>query len=97
MITGFHLEFFQPHSLIDLVTLRRIDTGIIGWTGCTGYVTRGAGQLFVRPAGTGSGSVTLPNNPLLQNFTFYTQALSFDAAAVNGQIAMSNAGEIIIY
>lgn len=74
-----------------------LDVGILGWTGCTGYVTPDAGQFFVHPAGTGSVSVTFPNNQLLQNFTFYAQALSFDPAAANSQVALSNAGEIIIY
>ena len=74
-----------------------LDAGIIGWTGCTGYVTPDAGQFFLHPAGTGTVSLMIPNNPALQHFTLYAQALSFDPAAANGQVAMSNAGEVIVF
>jgi len=74
-----------------------LDTGIIGWTGCTAYVAPDSGQFFAHTTGTSTVSITIPNNPVLQNFTFYAQTLSFDAAAINGQVALSNAAEIIVY
>ncbi len=64
----------------------------------TGGSGIGAGtELFPHAGGVGTVTVALPNNPLLQHFTFYSQALSFDAAAPNGQVALSNAGELIMY
>ena len=74
-----------------------LDTAILGWAGCSGYAAPDTGQFFLHPAGIGSVNLTIPNNPAIQNVTLYAQALSFDAAAANGQVAMSNAGEIIIY
>ena len=74
-----------------------IDTGILGWNGCTGYVSPDAGQAFTHTNGLSTVTVALPNNPALQNFTFYAQAISFDAAAANAQVALSNAGELILY
>lgn len=74
-----------------------LDAGIIGWTGCTGYVSPDAGEVFTHATGLSTVTVTLPNNPALQRFTFYAQAVSFDAGAANGQVALSNAGELILY
>lgn len=72
------------------------DTGLIGWSGCTGYVSPDAGQFFTNSASSHMVTIGVPNNPSLQQFTFYTQALSFDPGATNGQVALSNGGEIIV-
>ena len=74
-----------------------LDAGIIGWTGCTAYITPDGGEAFVHATGTGSVTLSIPAVPALQNFTLYAQAISFDAAAANGQVALSNACELILY
>lgn len=93
---GFAYLFFGASNYQYGSLWLPFDTGIIGWNGCTGYVTPDAGQFFPHASGVGSVTVALPNNPLLQHFTFYAQALSFDSAAANGQIALSNAAELIM-
>lgn len=94
---GFGYLFFGASNYQFGPLWLPFDAGLIGWSGCTGYVTPDAGQLFPHAGGVGTVTVALPNNPLLQHFTFYSQALSFDAAAPNGQVALSNAGELIMY
>ncbi len=94
---GFGYLFFGASNYQFGPVYLPFDTGIIGWSGCTGYVSPDAGQFFPHAGSIGSVTIALPNNPLLQHFTFYAQALSFDAAAPNGQVALSNAAELIIY
>lgn len=95
--SGFGYLFFGASNYQNGPLWLPFDTGLIGWTGCTGYITPDAGQFFSHTAGVGTLTVALPNNPLLQHFTFYAQALSFDAGAPNGLLALSNAAELIMY
>ncbi|MFK7742818.1 MAG: kelch repeat-containing protein [Planctomycetota bacterium] len=74
-----------------------LDAGLIGWTGCTAYVSPDAGLAFAHTGISTTVPAIIPNNPALQLFTFYTQAIMFDTSAPNGQVALSQAGEIIVY
>lgn len=73
-----------------------IDAGILGWTGCTGYVSPDAGFGFSFATSPATVSLPLPNNPALAQATIFTQAILFDGSSPNGQVAMSNAGEMIL-
>jgi len=94
--SGFGYLFFGASNYQFGGLWLPFDTGLIGWGGCTGYVTPDAGQFFPHANGAGAVTVALPNNPLLQHFTFFAQALSFDSGAANGEIALSNAAELIM-
>jgi Galactose oxidase, central domain len=73
-----------------------LDLALLGWGGCRAYTTPDIGFPFVHAGGLGSTSFAVPTGTQLQGFAFFGQAVSFDAGAPNGQIALSNAVELIL-
>lgn len=73
-----------------------LDLAPLGWSGCRAYTTPEIGFAFVHAAGLGSTSFAVPTGAQLAGFTFYGQAVSLDAASPNGEIALSNAVELIL-
>lgn len=73
-----------------------LDLTVIGWDGCNAYTTAEIGFAFVHATGTGSHSFAVPPGAQLAGFTFYGQALSLDAGSPNGEVALSNAVELIL-
>lgn len=73
-----------------------LDLSLLGWNGCRAYTTPDVGITFVHAAGTATSSFGIPSGAPLQGFTFYAQALSLDAGAPNGAVALSNAVELIL-
>lgn len=73
-----------------------LDLAPLGWTGCKAYTTPDIGFALGHTAGVATTSFAVPTGPQLQGFTFYGQAVSFDPGSPNGQVALSNAVELIL-
>jgi hypothetical protein len=89
------LEGFSSTSLGGAVYLP-LNLTAYGLAGCQLEIAPAASVFLFAVNGTASLSFTVPNATGLLGLPYFTQAITPDTGAPNGQVSMSNAGHAVL-